>query len=85
MLRMLTVSHDRHDAIPYLYPKSNKMDKDAPLVTATVPDYHNGLHEKTNKSKSGALSPGSSSGGGFQVYPLSVTLERPSDCSSALY
>lgn len=73
MLRMLIVSHDGHDAVPYLSPKSNEMDKDAPLVTTTVPDYHDGLHEKTNKSKFGALSPDSSSGVGFQVNQPSVT------------
>jgi hypothetical protein len=44
------------------------MDKDAALVTTNVPDYHDGLHEKTNKSKHDTHSSGSANGGGFQRY-----------------
>jgi hypothetical protein len=74
MLRSLTVSHD-HDASPHPPPRSVNMDKDAALVTTTVPDYHDGLHEKTNKSKHDTLPSGSSSGGGFQASPTDLLLE----------
>jgi hypothetical protein len=51
------------------------MDKDAALVTTTVPDYHDGLHEKMNKSEHDTLPSGSSSSGGFQVSLTVILLD----------
>ena len=67
MLRMLTISHNRHNALQDLPPNSRNMNKDTPLVTTTIPDYHDGLHEKANNSKSDALPPELLSGSGFQA------------------
>ncbi|KAI4952851.1 hypothetical protein J4E86_006387 [Alternaria arbusti] len=67
MLRTFTVSHD-HDASLRPSPRSIDMDKDETLVTTTVPDYHDGLREKTERRKDETLPSGSSSSGGFQRY-----------------
>ena len=81
MLRTLTVSHD-HDASLRPTSRSIDMDKDAALVTTTVPDYHDGLREKTDKPKDDTLPSGSSSSGGFQVSPTDPLLKDwPANCS----
>jgi len=74
MLRTFTVSHD-HDASLRPSPRSIDMDKDEALVTTTVPDYHDGLREKTERRKDDTLPSGSSSSGGFQVSPTDSLLK----------
>jgi hypothetical protein len=55
-------------------PLSLTMDKDTALVTTTVPDYHDGLHEKTNKPANESGPYGSSDNRHFQVR-LNISLD----------
>jgi hypothetical protein len=51
------------------------MDKDTALVSTTVPDYHDGLHEKSTKPANDGGPSGSSDRGVFQVSSTSRLLD----------
>jgi hypothetical protein len=55
------------------------MDKDAAVVTTTVPDYHDGLYERKDKVEHTTAAPESSSGGVFQVSSIKFLLNNPAN------
>jgi hypothetical protein len=66
MLRSFTNSHNPSESRHHPEPSHN-MEKDAANITTTVPDYHDGLHEKTKKLEHDNATPDYSNGGEFVV------------------